>query len=222
MINEMLAKQGITSEFVRGKRVTDKPTVQIVEAVLSGLVNKRIVQAINSQGGRAVGISGKDGNLMLCDQTDPELGYVGTPAEVDTSVLKTLFDAEMIPVIAPLGTGRTGETMNVNGDTAAGAIAASLATFRAGIREETSPIQVWPHHFDLSMIWLPGDKVPGEDPDDEESADRQMNFGFTYGDDAVPEPYLYVTAYPRPAWLGERSLPEPAEWHAEGAEVEIK
>ena len=77
-------------------------------------------------------------------------------------------------------TARLGEAL--------GAIAASLATFRAGIREETSPIQVWPHHFDLSMIWLPGDKVPGEDPDDEESADRQMNFGFTYGDDAVPEP----------------------------------
>ncbi|MXQ06262.1 acetylglutamate kinase [Alphaproteobacteria bacterium GH1-50] len=126
MINEMLARQGIVSEFVRGKRVTDKATVEVVEAVLSGLVNKRIVQAINAQGGKAVGISGKDGNLMICDQTDPELGYVGTPVEMNTQVLHTLFAAEMIPVIAPIGVGRDGATLNINGDTAAGAIAASL------------------------------------------------------------------------------------------------
>ena len=130
MINEMLARQGITSEFVRGKRVTDKATVEIVEAVLSGLVNKRIVQAINAQGGKAVGISGKDGNLMICEQNDPELGFVGTPSEMNTEVLQTLFSAEMIPVIAPLGVGRDGATLNINGDTAAGAIAASLSADR--------------------------------------------------------------------------------------------
>ncbi len=130
MINEMLAKQGITSEFVRGKRVTDKATVEVVEAVLSGLVNKRIVQAINAQGGKAVGISGKDANLMICDQADPDLGFVGTPSEMNTKVLQTLFAAEMIPVIAPLGSGRDGATLNVNGDTAAGAIAASLKADR--------------------------------------------------------------------------------------------
>ena len=130
MINEMLAKQGITSDFVRGKRVTDKATVEVVEAVLSGLVNKRIVQAINAQGGKAVGISGKDGNLMVCDQIEPDLGFVGTPSEMNTEVLETLFGAEMIPVIAPLGSGRDGATLNVNGDTAAGAIAASLKADR--------------------------------------------------------------------------------------------
>ncbi len=147
MINEMLAKQGITSDFVRGKRVTDKATVEVVEAVLSGLVNKRIVQAINAQGGKAVGISGKDGNLMICDQADPDLGFVGTPSEMNNEVLETLFAAEMIPVIAPLGSGRDGATLNVNGDTAAGAIAASLKADRLllltdveGVKDETGTV----------------------------------------------------------------------------------
>ena len=130
MINEMLEKLSIKTEFVRGKRVTDSATVEVVEMVLSGLVNKRIVQAINAAGGRAIGISGKDANLMICDQTDPELGFVGTPADIDPSALRKLMEAEMIPVIAPLGAGRNGETFNVNGDTAAGAIAASLLADR--------------------------------------------------------------------------------------------
>ena len=130
MINDMLKRLDITSEFVNGKRVTDAATVEVVEAVLSGRVNKRIVQAINSQGGRAVGLSGKDSNLMICDQTDAALGYVGTPSQIDPSILRTLTDAENIPVIAPIGAGRNGETFNVNGDTAAGAIAASLAADR--------------------------------------------------------------------------------------------
>ena len=130
MINDMLEKLSIKTEFVRGKRVTDAATVEVVEMVLSGLVNKRIVQAINAAGGRAIGLSGKDANLMICDQTDPELGFVGTPAEIDPSALRDLMNAEMIPVIAPLGAGRGGETFNVNGDTAAGAIAASLGADR--------------------------------------------------------------------------------------------
>lgn len=130
MINDMLARLGIKTDFVRGKRVTDQATVDVVEMILSGLVNKRIVQAINAEGGRAVGISGKDARLMICDQTDPDLGFVGTPAEIDTSILNTLTEAEIIPVIAPLGMGRDGETFNVNGDTAAGAIAAALKADR--------------------------------------------------------------------------------------------
>lgn len=130
MINQMLAKLNIESEFVDGKRVTDAATMEVVEMILSGRVNKRIVQAINAQGGRAVGLSGKDANLMVCDQTDPALGLVGTPAEIDPSILHTLFDADTIPVIAPLGAGRNGETFNVNGDTAAGAIAAELEADR--------------------------------------------------------------------------------------------
>lgn len=130
MINKMLAKLGIETEFVNGKRVTDAATVEVVEMVLSGRVNKRIVQAINGQGGRAVGLSGKDANLMVCDPADPALGFVGNPVEVDPKLLRELFDNEIIPVIAPIGVGRDGETFNVNGDTAAGAIAAALKADR--------------------------------------------------------------------------------------------
>ena len=130
MINEMLKKLDIQSEFVGGKRVSDAATVEVVEMVLSGKVNKSIVQAINGQGGRAVGISGKDANLMLCTQAKGDLGLVGDPQTVDATVIQTLINDGMIPVIAPLGAGENGETFNVNGDTAAGAIAAGLKADR--------------------------------------------------------------------------------------------
>lgn len=131
MINEMLSKLGIKSEFVRGKRVTDKATVEVVEMILSGLVNKRIVQAINDQGGRAVGISGKDDDLMVCVADDPELGFVGKPVEMNVEVLRDLYTAGIIPVVAPVATGMAdNETFNVNGDTAAGAIAGALKADR--------------------------------------------------------------------------------------------
>jgi acetylglutamate kinase len=131
MINEMLGKLGIKSEFVRGKRVTDKATVEVVEMILSGLVNKRIVQAIMDAGGRAVGISGKDDDMMVCEADDPELGYVGRPVEMNVQVLRDLYTAGIIPVIAPVGTGmKDNETFNVNGDTAAGAIAGALQADR--------------------------------------------------------------------------------------------
>ena len=104
--------------------------MNVVEMVLSGVVNKRIVQAINRQGGMGVGLSGKDANLITCDQTNPDLGYVGTPADMDPSVLRHLFEKDMIPVIAPIGSGRNGETFNINGDTAAGAVASALEADR--------------------------------------------------------------------------------------------
>jgi acetylglutamate kinase len=131
MINDMLARLGIPSTFVRGKRVTDKATVEVVEMILSGLVNKRIVQAINDQGGRAVGISGKDDDLMVCEADDPELGFVGRPVEMNVQVLRDLYGAGIIPVVAPVATGMAdNETFNVNGDTAAGAIAGALKADR--------------------------------------------------------------------------------------------
>lgn len=130
MINAMLEKLNVPSEFVNGKRVSDAQTVEVVEMVLSGRVNKRIVQAINDQGGRAAGISGKDANLMVCEADDPALGFVGKPIEMNPQFLKDLTANEVIPVIAPIGTGRNGETFNVNGDTAAGAIAAALKADR--------------------------------------------------------------------------------------------
>ena len=130
MINAMLKKLGVESTFVNGKRVTDAATVEVVEMVLSGRVNKAIVQAINNEGGRAIGLSGKDANLMVCDPADAKLGFVGDPVEVDASVLRQISDQGIIPVIAPIGAGRSGETFNVNGDTAAGAIAAALKADR--------------------------------------------------------------------------------------------
>lgn len=130
MINAMLKKLEIQSEFVNGKRVTDAATVEVVEMVLSGVVNKRIVQAINAQGGTAVGLSGKDANLITCDQTDASLGFVGTPSQMNPKILHDLFEKDVIPVIAPLGAGRDGETFNINGDTAAGAIASALQADR--------------------------------------------------------------------------------------------
>lgn len=96
------------------------------------------------------------------------------------------------------------------------AVSAAMEEFRAGISEETSPIQLWPHHFDLSMVWLPGEKIDGQDPADEEQSDKQMNFGFAFGDETIPEPYFYVTAYPLPASLPQLSLPSGTRWHTEG------
>lgn len=92
----------------------------------------------------------------------------------------------------------------------------AMSEFRAGIKEETSPIQLWPHHFDLSMLWLPGEKIEGQDPDNEEYSDKQMNFGFAFGDESIPEPYFYVTAYPLPDGFPSLELPAGTEWRSEG------
>ncbi len=142
MINDMLNKLGIKSNFVRGKRVTDKATVEVVEMVLTGLVNKRIVQAIMDEGGRAVGLSGKDDDLMVCEADDPELGFVGRPVEMNPQVLRDLFKAGIIPVVAPVATGMNpNETFNVNGDTAAGAIAGALKADRLLLLTDVSGVK---------------------------------------------------------------------------------
>ena len=130
MINAMLERLGVVSEFVGGKRVTDAATMEVVEMVLSGSVNKRIVQALGEAGGRAVGLSGKDARMIRCDVADPALGLVGTPSQVDPQILVDLASAGVIPVVAPLGFGENGETYNINGDTAAGAVASALQADR--------------------------------------------------------------------------------------------
>ncbi len=142
MINEMLGKLGIKSDFVRGKRVTDQATVEVVEMVLTGLVNKRIVQAIMDEGGRAVGLSGKDDDLMVAVADDPELGFVGRPVEMNVQVLRDMFGAGIIPVVAPVATGMDpNETFNVNGDTAAGAIAGALKADRLLLLTDVSGVK---------------------------------------------------------------------------------
>ena len=141
MIISMLDKLNIESEFIDGKRVTDSETISVVEMVLSGNVNKKIVQAINKQDGRAVGLSGKDAKLINCVQDKPELGLVGTPKDVNPEVIFNLFENDMIPVIAPLGSSIDGETLNINGDTVSGAIAAALKADRLLLLTDVSGVK---------------------------------------------------------------------------------
>ena len=142
-IGAMLERLKIRSEFVQGLRVTDQATVEIVEMVLSGSINKELVTAINRAGGTAIGLSGKDGNLLRATkvrrtQKDPgsniekilDLGFVGEPEHVNPHILAALEHSGMIPVIAPIGVGPQGETFNINADTVAGAIAAAVGAAR--------------------------------------------------------------------------------------------
>ena len=141
-IASMLKKLAINSQFVNGLRVTDKPTVEVVEMVLAGSINKEIVAAIHRQGGKAVGISGKDANLMIAkkitEMPDPDsnlmkavdLGYVGEPESVDPHIVEVISKSDLIPVIAPIGVSRDGQTLNINADTFASALAAKMKAKR--------------------------------------------------------------------------------------------
>ncbi len=131
-INRMLDRLGIKSNFVNGLRVTDAETMEVVEMVLAGTINKQLVAAINTAGWCSIGLSGKDGNLIRARKLtrNGELGFVGEPEHVDGSVLDGFAQAKMIPVIAPVGVGSAGETYNINADTVAGAVAASVKASR--------------------------------------------------------------------------------------------
>ncbi|MEM9331297.1 MAG: acetylglutamate kinase [Pseudomonadota bacterium] len=138
-IGNMLERMGIKSEFKDGLRVTDAQTIEVVEMVLAGSINKQIVASINAEGARAVGLCGKDGNMVLVEKArrtkiDPnsnieriiDLGFVGEPREVDSTVLDLVVEAGLIPVVAPVCFGKDGKTYNVNADTFAGALAQAL------------------------------------------------------------------------------------------------
>ena len=142
-IGAMLKKLGVESRFVDGLRVTDKATADVAEMVLSGAINKELVRWIAGAGGKAVGISGKDGGLVTARKVtrttrDPDsqieqvvdLGFVGEPAKIDTTLIETICAAGMIPVIAPIAAGDDGETYNINADTMAGAIAGAIGAAR--------------------------------------------------------------------------------------------
>ena len=142
-IDRMLDRLGIVSERIDGLRYTDQATVEVVEMVLCGSINKHIVSAINEAGGFAVGLSGKDGNLIRARklrrtkktsgsnvETLLDLGYVGEPAEISPEILQFFHETDVIPVIAPVGVGPAGETYNINADTAAGAIASAIGASR--------------------------------------------------------------------------------------------
>jgi acetylglutamate kinase len=140
-IGELLSRLNIESEFVNGMRVTDSATMDVVQMVLGGLVNPDIVSLINTHGGRAVGVTGKDGNLIQAEKmpmtiasndagaSAPEIidiGHVGSITNIQVDVLNTLVQSEFIPVIAPVGVGKDGESYNINADIVAGAIAGAL------------------------------------------------------------------------------------------------
>jgi acetylglutamate kinase len=142
-IGRLLDRLKIKSEFIQGLRVTDAETVDVVEMVLAGSINKELVALINGQGGTAVGLSGKDGRLITARKLsrtvrDPDsniektidLGFVGEPANIDPHVLDVIIKSDIIPVIAPTGAGPDGQTYNINADTAAGAIAAAIKACR--------------------------------------------------------------------------------------------
>jgi len=155
VVTEWLSRQEVPTEFVHGERVTDKAALEMVIAVLGGLVNKEIVAAINSRGGRAVGISGIDGNLLQGGIRDKEMGYVARVVRVNTAVLEALLGSGCIPVVAPLSMYSADRPagspliLNVNGDTAAGEIAAATGAERlifltdvAGIRDQSGKLIV--------------------------------------------------------------------------------
>jgi len=162
-IGQMLDRLGIKSSFIDGLRVTDSKTVEVVEMVLAGSINKQIVSAINNAGGKAIGLSGKDANLIQARKLqrttrDPEsniekvldLGFVGEPTAINPDVLHTISASDLIPVVAPIGIGAAGETYNINADTAAGAIAGAVGAMRllmltdvAGVLDENG--KVIPH-----------------------------------------------------------------------------
>jgi acetylglutamate kinase len=172
-IGKLLDRLGIVSEFKGGLRVTDEATMEVVEMVLSGPINKSIVRAINQAGGKAVGLSGSDGNLIQAEKAkkterDPDshieqvldLGFVGEPTAIDTSVIDALVksDSQLIPVVAPVGVGADGHRYNVNADTSAGALAAALGASRlflltdvAGVLDKDKKL----------MREIPVDDIPG-------------------------------------------------------------
>ena len=153
-IGEMLTKLKIESKFIDGLRVTDEATISVVEMVLAGGINKALVAAIASAGGRAVGVSGKDGGLITARklmavaksnnsaiQKTVDLGFVGEPANIDVAVLDALLMHNLIPVVAPVGGGEDGKTYNINADTAAGAIAAALNAKRMLMLTDVTGVQ---------------------------------------------------------------------------------
>ena len=153
-IGEMLTKLKIESKFIDGLRVTDEDTISVVEMVLAGGINKALVAAIASAGGRAVGVSGKDGGLITARklmavakssdsaiQKAVDLGFVGEPANIDIAVLEALLTHNLIPVVAPVGGGEDGKTYNINADTAAGAIAAALNAKRMLMLTDVTGVQ---------------------------------------------------------------------------------
>jgi hypothetical protein len=140
----------------------------------------------------------------LCEATLAALSGMGITPEID----RTLFSDATPGVYDTEAVTRYWQALTQ--------IDTIFNQFKGELREETLPVQLWPHHIDLAMLWFSGRRVPGVDPANEESADEQMNFGFSPGDEGIPAPYFYITAYPLPAGLTDTPLPDGAVWHTRG------
>ena len=141
MINDALDKWKIDFDFIEGKRITDHKAIKVVEMVLSGDVNRTIVSAINCQGGKGIGLSGKDASLLICEKENPRLGFVGKPIKTNIGILSNLVENDFIPVIAPIGTDESGQTFNINADTMAGVISASMSADRLLLLTDVKGVQ---------------------------------------------------------------------------------
>jgi acetylglutamate kinase len=150
-IAQMLQRLGIETRFIDGLRVTDRATMEVVEMVLAGTINKQLVAAINAEGGCAIGLTGKDGRLIEATKlvhtrveagvrTEIDLGFVGEPQRIASRVLDTFKQSDIIPVIAPIGVGARGETYNINADTVAGAVAAAVKATRLLLLTDVSGV----------------------------------------------------------------------------------
>ncbi len=159
---------------------------------------------VSSTGGRRAISMREQSPAMYCQQVKLALAEMGLTVDFDEGVC-------------------VGEAVGMYDETAVSRfwhafaqITAVFTTFKHSFRGESSPLQLWPHHFDLALLWLSGRLVPDQDPDDPESADEQMNFGFVTGDESIADPYFYVTAYPTPASFAQQPLPTAAYWQTEG------
>ena len=188
----------------RGMTTTPFPIAgQNLELTLD-LAAHRLV--IDSSDGWSAALSLADQRAAgLCSRITTTLAATGIDLEPD---LLAAFDGEEILPYDIEAIGRFRRVISW--------VDAAFKTFKGGLREETSPVQIFPHHMDLSMNWFSGRLVPGVDPADEENADEQMNFGFVTGDGSIPDAYFYTTAYPAPDNWSDSGLPEGAYWHTEG------
>ena len=209
-----------TSCLARRKHWWQITVYPSVRGLTTGMIQAGIdfVLALDLKADRLLGHVAGGGSL-----SEPLGGRSGR--DLASVVASFLTDQGIDPGLVPEDKKRDSHDVTATGysadiadslGTALRSINTAMAAFRAPIAEETSPIHIWPHHFDLAMLWLPGEKIPGQDPADEEVSDKQMNFGFAFGDAGIPEPYFYVTAYPLPDELSGLDLPDGTTWQSEG------
>jgi hypothetical protein len=141
---------------------------------------------------------------VFCEDTLAALARFGIAPEIDRSLFTDTTPGTYNPTVAAQYWQALSQMDIV------------FKQFKGELRQETGPVQLWPHHMDLALLWFSGRLVPDQDPDDEEYSDEQMNFGFSPGDEGIPEPYFYITAYPTPDGFADTPLPEDAYWHTTG------